>query len=73
VEKEREILREAASKEGKPSSIVEKMVEGRLKSFYAEKVLLEQPFVKDPAVSIGTLAQQQGLKLKKFIHWELGH
>lgn len=73
VEKEREILREAASKEGKPASIVDKMVEGRLKSFYAEKVLLEQPFVKDPAMSIGKLAQQQGLKLKKFIHWELGH
>ena len=73
VEKEREILREAALKEGKPVNIVEKMVEGRLKSFYAEKVLLEQAFVKDPALTIGKLAQDHGLKLKQFIHWELGH
>lgn len=73
VEKEREILREAALKEGKPANIVEKMVEGRLKSFYAEKVLLEQAFVKDPALTVGKLAQDHGLKLKKFIHWELGH
>ena len=47
VAKEREILREAALAEGKPANIVDKMVEGRLKNFYAEKVLLEQPFVKE--------------------------
>jgi elongation factor Ts len=72
VAKEREILREAALKEGKPVNIVDKMVEGRLKNFYAERVLTEQPFVKDDKQSVGQYAQSKGMKLKKFIHWELG-
>jgi len=72
VDKEREILREAALKEGKPANIVDKMVEGRLKNFYAERVLTEQPFVKDDKQSVGQYAQSKGMKLKKFIHWELG-
>jgi elongation factor Ts len=72
VEKERQILREAALAEGKPANIVDKMVEGRLKSFYAEKALLEQPFVKDSAITVGKYAQQNGMTIKKFVHWELG-
>lgn len=72
VDKEREILREAALKEGKPANIVDKMVEGRLKNFYAERVLTEQPFVKDDKQSVGQFAESKGMKLKKFIHWELG-
>ncbi len=47
VEKERAILREAALNEGKPENIVDKMVEGRLRNFFAERVLCEQSFVKD--------------------------
>lgn len=71
VEAERQILRETALKEGKPANIVDKMVEGRLKNYYAEKVLTEQPFVKDDKQSVGAYAKSQGLALKKFIHWEL--
>jgi elongation factor Ts len=71
VEQERKILREAALQEGKPENIVDKMVEGRLKNYYAEKVLTEQPFVKDDKQSVGAYAKSQGLKLVKFIHWEL--
>ena len=47
VNKEREILKEAALAEGKPENIVEKMVEGRIRNFFAERCLMEQPFVKD--------------------------
>jgi len=72
VAKEREILREAALKEGKPENIVDKMVEGRLHAFYAERVLLEQAFVKENKISVGKYAEQQGMKIKRFIHWELG-
>jgi elongation factor Ts len=72
VAKEREILREAALAEGKPANIVDKMVEGRLKNFYAEKVLLEQPFVKENSISVGKHAEGHGMKVKKFVHWELG-
>jgi elongation factor Ts len=72
VEKEREILREAALKEGKPESIVDKMVEGRLRNFYAERVLSEQPFVKDDKFTVGKYAKQNGMQLTRFVHWELG-
>ncbi len=72
IDKEREILKEAALKEGKPANIVDKMVEGRLRNFYAEKALLEQPFVKEPSLTVSKFADQSGLKIKKFVHWELG-
>lgn len=72
VEKEREILRQAALQEGKPENIVDKMVEGRMRSFYAEQVLLEQPFVKEPKMTVGKYAAENGMKVKKFVHWELG-
>ena len=72
VAKERELLREAALAEGKPANIVDKMVEGRLKNFYAEKVLLEQPFVKENTLTVGKYAEGKGMKVKKFVHWELG-
>ncbi len=72
IDKERAILREAALKEGKPENIVDKMVEGRLRNFFAEKVLLEQQFVKGDKVTVGKTAAQQGMTIKRFVHWELG-
>src|SRR5262245_40810424 len=72
VAKEREVLKAAALAEGKPANIVDKMVEGRLKNFYAEVVLLEQPFVKENSVTVGKHAESKGMKVKKFVHWELG-
>jgi len=72
IDKERAILREAALKEGKPENIVDKMVEGRLRNFFAEKGLLAQQFVKGDKVTVGKMAAQQGMTLKRFVHWELG-
>jgi elongation factor Ts len=72
VDKERSFLREQALAEGKPANIVDKMVEGRLKNFYAERVLLEQPFVKENSLTVGKYAESKGMKVKKFVHWELG-
>jgi len=72
IAKEREFLRDAALAEGKPANIVDKMVEGRLKNFYAEKALLEQPFVKENTQSVGKYAESKGMQVKKFVHWELG-
>jgi len=72
VERERGILREAALKEGKPENIVDKMVEGRLRNFYAERALCEQPFVKEEKVTVGKYAKQSGMTIKRFVHWELG-
>jgi elongation factor Ts len=72
IEKEREILSEAARNEGKPENIIAKMVEGRLRNFFAERVLLEQPFIKDDKKTVGKYAQENGLKIVRYIHWELG-
>ncbi len=71
VEKERAILREAALQEGKPENIVDKMVDGRLRSFFAEQVLCEQPFVKSDKQTVSQFAEENGMKLKQFIHWDL--
>lgn len=72
VEKERGILREAALKEGKPENIVDKMVDGRMRNYYAERVLLEQPFVKEQKMTVGQFAKENGMKISQFVHWELG-
>ena len=69
---ERKLLRDAALAEGKPENIVDKMVEGRLRQFYAERVLLEQPFVKDDKQSVGEYAKSNGMKVLKFVHYVLG-
>ncbi len=55
VDKEKEIYIDQAKKTGKPDAIIEKMVEGRLKKFFQENVLLEQNFVKDPSKTITDL------------------
>jgi elongation factor Ts len=72
VQKEREILSEAARKEGKPENIIQKMIEGRLRNFYAERVLLEQPFVKDDKKSVGQFAKESGMQVKRFLRWQMG-
>jgi len=72
VEKERAILTEQAKKEGKPENIIAKMIEGRMRNFYAEHVLAEQPFVKDDKQTVGKVAAAGGMKLKRFIRWQLG-
>jgi elongation factor Ts len=72
VAKEREILAEASRKEGKPENIIEKMVEGRMRNFYAENVLLDQPFVKDDKTTVGKFAQSAGIKLVRYERLQLG-
>jgi elongation factor Ts len=72
VDKEREILSEAARKEGKPENIIAKMIEGRLRNFFSQCVLLEQPFVKDDKQTVGQLAKSAGLEVKSVENWKLG-
>ncbi|MBT3211662.1 MAG: translation elongation factor Ts [Planctomycetaceae bacterium] len=72
VDKEREILTEAARQEGKPDNIIQKMIEGRLRNFFSQCVLLEQPFVKDDKQSVGKLVKSAGLKVKRMEHWKIG-
>ena len=72
IEKEREFLRSAAIKEGKPENIVDKMVEGRLRNYFAEHTLLEQPFVKDDKQTVSQYAKGNDMQIKNFVHYELG-
>ncbi|HIU18640.1 MAG TPA: elongation factor Ts [Candidatus Limiplasma stercoravium] len=58
LNKERDILRAQALNEGKPEKIVDKMVEGRIKKYYGEVCLLEQPFVKDGDKTIAQLCAE---------------
>jgi elongation factor Ts len=72
VEKEKQLQMDRARQEGKPENIIEKMIEGRMKNFYAEIVLEEQPFVKDESQTVGNVAKSGGMKLKRFVRWQLG-
>ncbi len=74
IAKEREILASAARTEGKPEKIIEKMVEGRLKDFFAERCLLEQPHAnqaKYDGKPVGQLVREVGMNIIRFVHWEL--
>jgi elongation factor Ts len=62
LEKEREIYRAQFADSGKPANVVEKIVEGKLGSFYSQTVLVDQPSVRDPNVSISQLIAQASAK-----------
>ena len=72
VEKEMEIARSQAAATGKPANIVEKIAEGKLKTWFAENVLLEQPFVKDDSKTVGDLLKSAGLNLIRFVRFKVG-
>ena len=72
VERERKVFIESGATAGKPENIVEKMVEGRLKKYYAESVLEEQPFVMDPNKSVKQVIDEAGGKLAGFAYFVLG-
>jgi elongation factor Ts len=63
IDKERDIQRARALNEGKPPAVVDKMIEGRMAKFYEEMCLLEQPFVKEPTLTVGQLVKTKIAKL----------
>jgi elongation factor Ts len=78
VEHERKIYLEQARNEGKPDHIQEKIVEGRLRKFYQEQVLLEQAFVKDSDRTIQDLVTEvsartgEKIKISRFVRFQVG-
>lgn len=74
IAKEREIAEEQTrnSNAGKPESIIEKIVEGRVKSVLKEICLLDQAFIMDSSKSVGEVVKAAGLTLKKFYRWGVG-
>lgn len=75
---EKEILRAQALNEGKPAAIVDKMIDGRVKKFYEEVCLLDQPFVKDPSKTILDIVNEavltigEKIAIRRFTRYEMG-
>ncbi len=72
VAKEKEIFSAQALESGKPAEIVEKMIGGRIRKFLSEISLVEQPFVKDPDVTVGKLVANAGAEVLAFVRYEVG-
>ena len=78
IESEKNIFREQSKKSGKPDEIIEKMIEGRMKKFYQENVLMEQSFVKNPDLSISDLLTEtiatlgENISIARFSRFQLG-
>jgi len=78
LDKEKELYRKQALNEGKPENILDKIAEGKLKKYYEENCLLEQPFVKDNDIKIGDLVKQniakigENIVIKRFERYVLG-
>ncbi|MEN9806924.1 MAG: hypothetical protein RL756_1444 [Pseudomonadota bacterium] len=72
LDKEREIYTAQAAESGKPADIVAKMVEGRVRKYLAEVSLLDQPFVKDPNVTVAKLLSGANATCLRFVRFEVG-
>lgn len=76
--KEKEIYRSQALAEGKPEKILDRIIEGKLKKYYEDVCLLEQKFVKDPDISVGTLVNNmmaktgENIVVRRFARFQLG-
>jgi elongation factor Ts len=82
LDKEREIARAQAKNDpknaNKPDQVIDKIVEGRMNKYYEETVLMDQPFVKDPAKSVGELVTEKVAKtgekitIRRFTRYKMG-
>jgi elongation factor Ts len=76
--REREIFRDQALASGKPANIVEKIVDGKMEKYFSEFVLLEQPFVKNPDLTVGQLISEtvakigENIQVRRFTRFKLG-
>ena len=72
LEQEKAIFTAQAAESGKPADIVEKMVMGKLNKFKKEVALLDQPFVKDPDQTVGSLLKSAGTEILAFNRYQVG-
>jgi elongation factor Ts len=72
VEKERALAEQITRDEGKPEQAIPKIVEGRVKSYFKDFVLLEQAFVKDNKKTITKLLDEAGVKVTRFARFKVG-
>lgn len=72
LEREKAVLTEQARASGRPENIIEKMVEGRIRKYYEETVLLEQVWVHDGESRVKAVVQKSGAQLSGFARFQLG-
>jgi elongation factor Ts len=78
VNKEKEIYRAQALEMGKPENVIEKIVEGKLKKFFTDNCLMNQPYVKDPDITISDLLTGligkigENITIKRFVRYQIG-
>ncbi|MEW5866962.1 MAG: translation elongation factor Ts [Bacillota bacterium] len=78
LQDERSVYRAQALNEGKPEKVVDKIVEGRLKKFYSEVCLLEQPYIRDPEKTVRDLVAEvsartgEKIQVRRFARFEVG-
>ncbi|GHT26463.1 elongation factor Ts [Planctomycetales bacterium] len=76
VERERNIVAETVRADEKnakkPENVLQKIIDGKMKDFFAEKTLLGQQFVKDATKTVQQVAEEGKIKIKDMIHWVLG-
>jgi elongation factor Ts len=67
LDEERQIHRRKAEQDGKPAQIIDRIVDGQIETFFKETCLIEQAYIRDPAVRIGDLIAQTGAKVQENI------
>ena len=78
VEKEKAIYRAQMEKENKPAHVIDKIIEGKLGSFYSQFVLVDQPSIRDSAVTIGQVVAQasaktgENIQVSRFVRYRVG-
>jgi elongation factor Ts len=70
--REKAIYSEQARESGKPEAVIEKMVEGRIRKYYEQIVLLEQPFVLNPEQKVADVAKAAGAEIESYAYFVLG-
>jgi elongation factor Ts len=78
LDKEREVYRALAVKEGRPEKVLDKIVEGRVKKFCSETCLMDQPYVRDDGKTVGDVIKEavaqigENIVLRRFVRYQLG-
>jgi len=72
LEQERDIARTTARNEGKPEAAVEKVVEGRVRKFYEETVLVDQAWLREPKKTVTQVLKEAGLTLRRYVRYSVG-
>ncbi len=78
LERERGIYRSQMEGQNKPAAVIDKIVEGKLNSFYEQVCLMDQPSIRDPKVTIGQIVQQaiarmgENIAIPRFVRFKLG-